>query len=104
MKILKCKIFVDNKKEVLLNKGIFRNIRIYATNSCAEYKYSSDHSLGSINHNTTTMSFVLPELPYAKDALAPHISEETLNFHYGAHHKTYVTNLNNLVKGKFFFC
>ncbi|EFA80833.1 superoxide dismutase [Heterostelium album PN500] len=45
------------------------------------------------------MSFVLPELPYPKDGLAPHISEETLDFHYGAHHKTYVTNLNNLVKG-----
>jgi len=45
------------------------------------------------------MSFTLPDLPYPKDALAPHISEETLNFHHGAHHKTYVTNLNNLVKG-----
>jgi len=45
------------------------------------------------------MSFTLPELPYSKDALAPHVSEETLNFHWGAHHKTYVTNLNNLVKG-----
>jgi Fe-Mn family superoxide dismutase len=45
------------------------------------------------------MSFELPELPYPKDGLAPYISEETLNFHWGAHHKTYVTNLNNLVKG-----
>ncbi len=45
------------------------------------------------------MSFTLPDLPYPKDSLAPHISEETLNFHHGAHHKTYVTNLNNLVKG-----
>lgn len=45
------------------------------------------------------MSFTLPDLPYPKDGLAPHISEETLNFHHGAHHKTYVTNLNNLVKG-----
>ena len=41
----------------------------------------------------------LPELPYAIDALAPHISKETLEFHYGKHHQTYVTNLNNLVKG-----
>nr|VFJ42793.1 MAG: superoxide dismutase, Fe-Mn family [Candidatus Kentron sp. FW]VFJ59045.1 MAG: superoxide dismutase, Fe-Mn family [Candidatus Kentron sp. FW] len=41
----------------------------------------------------------LPALPYAKNALAPHISEETLEFHYGKHHQTYVTNLNNLVKG-----
>nr|VFK41313.1 MAG: superoxide dismutase, Fe-Mn family [Candidatus Kentron sp. TC] len=41
----------------------------------------------------------LPQLPYAKGALAPHISEETLEFHYGKHHQTYVTNLNNLIKG-----
>ncbi len=45
------------------------------------------------------MSFELPELPFAKNALAPHISEETLEFHYGKHHQTYVTNLNNLVTG-----
>jgi Fe-Mn family superoxide dismutase len=42
------------------------------------------------------MPFELPALPYAKDALAPHISEETLEFHHGKHHQTYVTNLNNL--------
>lgn len=41
----------------------------------------------------------LPELPYAMSALAPHLSEETLEYHYGKHHQTYVTNLNNLVKG-----
>lgn len=40
--------------------------------------------------------FKLPELPYAKNALEPFISEETLEFHYGKHHQTYVTNLNNL--------
>jgi superoxide dismutase, Fe-Mn family len=43
------------------------------------------------------MAFTLPELPYAKDALAPTISAETIEFHYGKHHQTYVTNLNNLV-------
>jgi Fe-Mn family superoxide dismutase len=41
----------------------------------------------------------LPALPYAKNALAPHISEETIEYHYGKHHQTYVTNLNNLIKG-----
>jgi len=41
----------------------------------------------------------LPDLPYAMDALAPHISKETLEFHYGKHHKTYVDNLNKLVVG-----
>lgn len=45
------------------------------------------------------MAYELPALPYAKDALVPHISEETLEFHYGKHHQTYVTNLNNLVPG-----
>lgn len=44
------------------------------------------------------MPFTLPELPYAKTALVPHMSEETLNFHYGKHHNAYVTNLNNLIK------
>ncbi len=48
------------------------------------------------------MEHKLPELPYAKNALAPHISEETIDFHYGKHHNTYVTNLNNLVKGNEF--
>lgn len=45
------------------------------------------------------MEHTLPTLPYAIDALAPHISKETLEFHYGKHHQTYVTNLNNLIKG-----
>lgn len=44
------------------------------------------------------MEHTLPALPYARTALAPHISEETLDFHYGKHHQTYVTNLNNLIK------
>ncbi len=45
------------------------------------------------------MTFELPALPYPKDALAPHISVETIEYHYGKHHQTYVTNLNNLVPG-----
>ena len=45
------------------------------------------------------MAIELPPLAYAKDALAPHISAETLDFHHGKHHQTYVTNLNNLIKG-----
>lgn len=43
------------------------------------------------------MTIELPPLPYEMDALAPHISRETLEFHYGKHHKTYVDNLNNLI-------
>ncbi|WP_298017522.1 superoxide dismutase [Fe] [uncultured Castellaniella sp.] len=45
------------------------------------------------------MAFTLPPLPYAMDALAPHISKETLEFHYGKHHQAYVTNLNKAVEG-----
>jgi len=45
------------------------------------------------------MAFTLPDLPYPKDALEPHITAHTLDFHHGKHHNAYVTNLNNLVKG-----
>ena len=45
------------------------------------------------------MAIELPPLPYAKDALAPIISAETIDFHYGKNHQTYVTNLNNQIKG-----
>jgi Fe-Mn family superoxide dismutase len=45
------------------------------------------------------MEHKLPELPYAKDALAPNLSAETLEYHYGKHHKTYVDNLNKLIAG-----
>jgi Fe-Mn family superoxide dismutase len=45
------------------------------------------------------MAFELPALPFEKDALDPYISSETLEFHHGKHHQTYVTNLNNLVPG-----
>jgi Fe-Mn family superoxide dismutase len=46
------------------------------------------------------MAFTLPPLPWSKDALAPHISAETIDFHYGNHHQAYVTNLNKLLEGK----
>ena len=45
------------------------------------------------------MNFTLPLLPYALDALTPHISQETLEYHYGKHHQTYVDNLNKLIPG-----
>ncbi|WP_371395494.1 superoxide dismutase [Fretibacter rubidus] len=45
------------------------------------------------------MAIELPDLPYARDALAPHISENTLNYHYGKHHQAYVNKLNDMVKG-----
>src|ERR1700743_134966 len=57
----------------------------------------SPHTQQEERYDMTTHT--LPELPYALDALQPHISKETLEFHYGKHHQTYVTNLNNLIKG-----
>ena len=45
------------------------------------------------------MEHTLPKLPYAMDALQPHMSQETFEYHYGKHHQAYVTNLNNLIKG-----
>jgi Fe-Mn family superoxide dismutase len=47
-----------------------------------------------------TVPYTLPPLPYPQDALQPHISARTLEFHYGKHHQAYVTNLNNLTQGK----
>jgi hypothetical protein len=47
---------------------------------------------------TARSTFTLPTLPWAKDALAPHMSAETIDYHYGKHHQTYVTNLNNFGK------
>ncbi|MDO7488132.1 superoxide dismutase SodA [Peribacillus sp. NPDC096622] len=46
------------------------------------------------------MAFELPQLPYAYDALEPHIDKETMNIHHTKHHNTYVTNLNNALEGK----
>lgn len=45
------------------------------------------------------MAYTLPELPYAYDALAPHIDKETMNIHHTKHHNTYVTNVNNALEG-----
>jgi Fe-Mn family superoxide dismutase len=45
------------------------------------------------------MAHKLPELPYGLDGLEPHMSQETLEYHYGKHHQTYITNLNNMIKG-----
>ena len=45
------------------------------------------------------MTHTLPELPYSLDALAPYISRETLEYHYGKHHQTYIDNLNKLIPG-----
>jgi Fe-Mn family superoxide dismutase len=53
-----------------------------------------------IRKEKAPMAFELPPLPYDKNALAPHISAETLEYHHGKHHQAYVTNLNKLIDGK----
>jgi|TARA_R110000772_G_scaffold268659_1_gene397112 Fe-Mn family superoxide dismutase len=55
--------------------------------------------MSSENFGGNNMAFELPALPYARDALAPHISAETIDYHYGKHHNTYVEKLNGMVPG-----
>jgi Fe-Mn family superoxide dismutase len=63
-------------------------------------KIHSDFLLNIHSHKRKLkMKHVLPELPYAKDALEPYISAETLDYHHDKHHQAYVTNLNNLIEG-----
>ena len=66
--------------------------------ACKNYNFFNSKINFNQSNQGATMTFELPQLPYARNALAPHISENTLNFHYGKHHQTYLTNLNNLVK------
>jgi Fe-Mn family superoxide dismutase len=61
---------------------------------------ASENAAPSLDPNPTIMAHELPPLPYSDDALAPTISAETIGFHYGKHHKTYVDNLNGLLKDK----
>src|SRR3546814_15042659 len=60
--------------------------------------WSSDVCSSDLKRNKD-MALTLPELPYARDALAPHMSAETLDYHYGKHHKAYVDNGNKLIAG-----
>src|SRR5208337_859953 len=61
---------------------------------------AAQRSNSSLQKKETAMAFSLPPLPYDKNALAPNISAETLDFHHGKHHQAYVTNLNKLLEGK----
>lgn len=65
----------------------------------APFALRSKSTAKSITQSEDIMAFTLPDLPYAKDALEPHISSNTLDFHHGKHHNTYVVNLNKLVEG-----
>jgi Fe-Mn family superoxide dismutase len=71
-------------------------LALYLTNECRFICFSI-YYVNQLENNA--MEHTLPKLPYPLDALAPHLSQETLEYHYGKHHQTYVTNLNNLIKG-----
>jgi superoxide dismutase, Fe-Mn family len=64
-----------------------------------KFAFSADFCTFIPKLKTKTMSFELPALPYAPEALEPVISRKTIEFHYGKHHQAYVTNLNKLVPG-----
>ena len=59
----------------------------------------STTTLVAQSSSTKTMSYTLAPLPYAHNALEPHIDQATMEIHHGKHHNAYVTNLNNLVAG-----
>src|SRR5258706_14149663 len=61
--------------------------------------HPASHLATTTTLERTIMEHTLPPLPYALDALAPHTSRETLEYHHGKHHNAYVVNLNNLQKG-----
>jgi superoxide dismutase, Fe-Mn family len=63
------------------------------------FTLSKNHINSSINLKINIMAFTLPALPYAKNALEPYISAQTLEFHHGKHHQAYVNNVNNLIAG-----
>src|SRR6185503_14976297 len=69
-------------------------VRVAAAKAAAAYNASTTTA-----RQEETMEHKLPPLPYPMDALAPHLSKETLEYHHGKHHKAYVDNLNNLQKG-----
>lgn len=69
---------------------------VFATNNTKENTMAQSNA--ALNLTPESAGFALPKLPYAENALEPHISAKTLSFHYGKHHQAYVTNLNNLVK------
>ena len=61
-------------------------------------KNNSNINISFLLNRKTTIMIELPKLPYKRDALEPHISQKTIDFHYGQHHAAYVKNLNNLIE------
>jgi len=86
-------------KRNFIKKAGFSSLAIVAATILPALSFAKKSYIFNNSKKQKTMSFELPQLPYERNALAPFISEETLNFHYGKHHQAYVTNLNKLVEG-----
>jgi len=71
----------------------------FAFGMALPYVSLANNQSKSIKKKENNMAITLPDLPYAQDALEPHITANTLSFHYGKHHNAYVTNLNKLIEG-----
>lgn len=85
----------DFLKKLAITSGII-GISAILYKSGSKFLFKNNQILTKKEKN---MTISLPALPYERNALAPYISEETLNFHYGKHHNTYVVNLNKLIAG-----
>ena len=84
----------------LILGGKWQVISVKKTQKLSCTKPLITYRLSLNTRGESAMPFTLPELPYAQDALAPHISKETLEYHHGKHHKAYVDKLNTLTEGK----
>ena len=78
-------------------RAAYSQIAVFKTAGTFYKGFSLNHVSHQCGHHP--MTFTLPTLPYAYDALAPHMSKETLEYHHDKHHQAYVTNGNNLLKG-----
>src|SRR6267142_2574527 len=78
-------------------RAAYSQIAVFKTGGTFYKGFSLNHVSHQCGHQP--MTFTLPTLPYAYDALAPHMSKETLEYHHDKHHQAYVTNGNNLLKG-----
>ena len=89
---------MEISKREFLKKSVMAGAVLIGTLACQTTGLLSGSKKSTIKKGEN-MTILLPELPYARNALAPHISEETINFHYGKHHNAYVVNLNKLIEG-----